>query len=78
MADCRLHSGDTLVLYTDGITESCDRAGEEFGEKRVIESLTRHRNNSAAALVDAIVGDVKNFCPDEQSDDITLIVANCK
>jgi serine phosphatase RsbU (regulator of sigma subunit)/predicted enzyme related to lactoylglutathione lyase len=78
LAECFLGSGDTLVLYTDGITESCNRSGEEFGENRVVESLIRHDCNSAAALVNAIVDEVKRFCPDEQSDDITLLVAKCR
>jgi serine phosphatase RsbU (regulator of sigma subunit)/catechol 2,3-dioxygenase-like lactoylglutathione lyase family enzyme len=73
-----LRSGDTIVLYTDGVTESFDGAGEEFGEYRLIESLRRHREQSAAVLVDSIVDDLKKFCPHEQSDDITLIVAKCR
>lgn len=73
-----LRSGDTIVLYTDGVTESFDGAGEEFGECRLIESLRRHREQSAAVLVASIVDDLKKFCPHEQSDDITLIVAKCK
>src|SRR2546430_9196734 len=35
----RLFSGDTLVLYTDGITESFNAAEEEFGEERLIDTL---------------------------------------
>jgi serine phosphatase RsbU (regulator of sigma subunit)/catechol 2,3-dioxygenase-like lactoylglutathione lyase family enzyme len=73
-----LRSGDTIVLYTDGVTESFDGAGEEFGEYRLIESLRRHREQSAAVLVASIVDDLKKFCPHEQSDDITLIVARCR
>jgi len=73
-----LRSGDTIVLYTDGVTESFDGAGEEFGEYRLIESLRRHREQSAAVLVASIVDDLKKFCPHEQSDDITLIVAKCR
>jgi serine phosphatase RsbU (regulator of sigma subunit) len=77
-AERGLSVGDTLVLYTDGITESFNSAGEEFGESRLIESLRQHQEQPAASLVDAIVQDVRKFSPQEQSDDITLIVARCR
>jgi len=74
----RLFSGDTLALYTDGITESFNDAGEEFGERRLIEALRRHRELSSQALLASIVDEVRRFSPHEQQDDITLIVAKCK
>jgi serine phosphatase RsbU (regulator of sigma subunit)/catechol 2,3-dioxygenase-like lactoylglutathione lyase family enzyme len=77
IAECRLFSGDTLALYTDGITESFNAAGEEFGEERLIAALRRHRALSSRDLRAAIVNEVRQFSPDEQYDDITLIVAKC-
>jgi len=74
----RLFSGDTLAFYTDGITESFNDAGEEFGERRLIEVLRRHRELSSQALLASIVDEVRLFSPHEQQDDITLIVAKCK
>jgi len=74
----RLFSGDTLAFYTDGITESFNDAGEEFGERRLIEVLRRHRELSSQALLASIVDEVRQFSPHEQQDDITLIVAKCK
>ena len=73
-----LSSGDTLALYTDGITESFNHAGEEFEEYRLVESLRRHREQCSPLLVASIVDDVNKFSPHEQSDDITLIVAKCR
>jgi len=73
-----LSAGDTLAIYTDGITEAFDQAGEEFGERRVIESLLRHRDQPAKDVVGAVVEDVRRFSPHEQSDDITLIVAKSR
>ena len=70
----QLFPGDTLVLYTDGITESFNDSGEEFGDHRLIESLHRHRALSPPALIDSIVADVRKFNPRDQQDDITLIV----
>ena len=74
----RLFSGDTLVLYTDGITESFNDADEEFGEERLVAALRRHRELSSGELLGAIVDDVRRHCPHEQRDDITLIVAKCR
>ena len=61
IGECRLLPGDTLALYTDGITESLNDAGEEFGEQRLIESLKLHRELPAQALVASIVDDVQRF-----------------
>jgi serine phosphatase RsbU (regulator of sigma subunit) len=76
IGESTLSSGDTLVLYTDGVTEAFHE-GEEFGEQRLIESLKRHCGLRPQALLDAILGDVKQFSPHEQHDDITLLVAKC-
>jgi serine phosphatase RsbU (regulator of sigma subunit) len=71
----RLLPGDTLALYTDGVTESCNDGGEEFGEERLLESLQRHRSLSSSDMLAAIVEEVREFSPHEQFDDVTLIVA---
>jgi serine phosphatase RsbU (regulator of sigma subunit) len=75
--ECQLSPGDTLALYTDGVTEACNDEGEEFGEQRVAEALRRHCKLTAQASVAAIVEDVQRFSPGEQHDDVTLIVAKC-
>ena len=77
VAECELRTGDTLALYTDGITESCNRDGEEFGEQRLIDLLRGHRQLAPLDLISTVIADVQRFCPDEQTDDITLIVARC-
>lgn len=76
--ECRLGVGDTLALYTDGVTESFNEAGEEFGERRLVEALRRHRELSATDLLTAVVDEVREFSPHEQHDDITLIVARSR
>jgi len=78
MAECRLFPGDTLALYTDGITESFSAGGEEFGEERLCATLQCHSRLPAPALLEAIVAAVQSFNPQEQHDDITLIVAKCR
>jgi serine phosphatase RsbU (regulator of sigma subunit) len=77
IAERQLASGDTLVLYSDGITESFGDGEEEFGEERLIEALRRDRDLSPQALLPSIVHDVQQFSVHEQHDDITLIVAKC-
>jgi serine phosphatase RsbU (regulator of sigma subunit) len=76
--ECGLLSGDTLALYTDGITESLNDAGEEFGERRLTGVLRRHRELSSQALLATIIDEVRQFSSQEQHDDITLIVARCR
>ncbi|MGA2072375.1 MAG: SpoIIE family protein phosphatase [Terriglobia bacterium] len=78
MAECQLFPGDALALYTDGITESFSASGEEFGEDRLCSALQSHSKMPASALLDAIVSAVLRFSPQEQHDDITLIVAKCR
>jgi serine phosphatase RsbU (regulator of sigma subunit) len=77
IGECRLLCGDTITLYTDGITESFNKSGEEFGEQRLTEALRRHRELSSQDLLAAIVNEVQQFSPDEQYDDMTVIVAKC-
>ena len=73
-----LFSGDMLVLYTDGITESFNHAGEEFGEQRLIDALQRYRELPPTPLIASVVTEVQEFSAKEQYDDITLIVAKCR
>jgi len=77
---CSIHEtclglGDTLALYSDGVTESPNAAGEEFGDERLLESLRRNRTLSACEMARAVVQDVSSFSASGQFDDITLIVA---
>jgi serine phosphatase RsbU (regulator of sigma subunit) len=78
MSECHLHAGDTLVLYTDGVTESFNPRQEEFGEERLLDALRRHQGLPAHDLARAIVREVQDFSSNRQHDDITLIVAKGK
>lgn len=73
-----LFAGDLLALYTDGLTEACSSAGEEFGEERLIASLRQESGRPSPAMVQAVLDRVMRHCPDEQSDDITLIIAKSR
>ncbi len=74
----QLFPGDSLILYTDGVTESFHEDEEQFGEERLIEALRRHRELPARELISAVVAEVQRFNPHEQQDDITLIAARCR
>lgn len=66
--------GDSLVLYTDGVTEAFAPDGDMFGEGRLYEVLHRARNASAFELLDAIENEVNQFMDTlPASDDITMI-----
>ena len=70
-----LGPGDTLALYSDGVTESPNSAGEEFGDERLLASLRRHNAMGACAMAQAVVQDVEHFSAGDQFDYITLIIA---
>lgn len=75
-AEIGLECGDTLVLYTDGVTEARNEQGEEFGEDRLLEVLRSAPTGEAQPVVDHVLEAVKNFAAGApQHDDITLIVA---
>ena len=73
-----LSPGDTVAFYTDGVTESFNADGEEFGESRLVDALRRHRHLPLPNLLASLVDTVRSFSPHEQQDDITLLVAKCK
>jgi sigma-B regulation protein RsbU (phosphoserine phosphatase) len=67
-------SGDRLVLYTDGITEARDPAGEEYGEERLGAATIRARALGARELHAAVMSDVKTFASNGFDDDATLLM----
>lgn len=78
----QLLPGDTLYLYTDGVTEAKNKDSDEFKEERLKESLIKvtkaHENNDpnelCKAVCNGILEDVRSFTGDaEQFDDITML-----
>ncbi len=67
---------DALILYTDGLTEPANDSGEEFGEERIIQTLSNAGNFSPAKLCEQITAEVNAFSGAERStaDDRTLVV----
>jgi serine phosphatase RsbU (regulator of sigma subunit)/pSer/pThr/pTyr-binding forkhead associated (FHA) protein len=73
--EANLETGDTLILYSDGVTEATNTNGEEFGEERLVETLRLNRHRSASELVRAINGALTTFTAGAAAaDDITLLI----
>jgi sigma-B regulation protein RsbU (phosphoserine phosphatase) len=72
-AACELHPGDTLLLYSDGVTEAGAESGEEYGDDRLMHALRANQALPAEALVQAIVDDVNEFSAGSRSDDVTVV-----
>ena len=72
----RLEVGETLLLYTDGVTEAFDLRGEAFGDPRLHSWFARSRvDRSADAMVNDLVREVHSFVSGaEASDDLTCLI----
>jgi DNA-binding LacI/PurR family transcriptional regulator/serine phosphatase RsbU (regulator of sigma subunit) len=70
----RLRDGDVLLLYTDGVIEAQNGAGEQFGVERLSRELRRLGQASASEIRDGLCAAVTEFMV-EQKDDIAILVA---
>lgn len=74
-ARAMLGRGDKLVIYSDGVTEAQNAAGEFFGRKRLRETVAGKASAACRELFEAIQGAVAAFTGGAaQSDDLTLVV----
>ncbi|MDX2040390.1 MAG: SpoIIE family protein phosphatase [Acidobacteriota bacterium] len=74
-----LEPGDVMVIYSDGVTESLDEAGEEFGEARLVEIVQKNRGRTAAGLRDRIDEALAKFVGKAKTvDDLTLVIVKRK
>jgi phosphoserine phosphatase RsbU/P len=71
-----LNPGDSLVLYSDGVTEAADVNGEEFGEERLAGILRENHTRSPYEILEAVTSAVAEFSGGAPvADDMTLVVA---
>ena len=70
----KLETGDTLIVFTDGISESWSADGEEFGEERLEELVKNKAPLSASELMATIQKEVDSYATGRATDDRTLIV----
>lgn len=70
----RLRRGETLLMYTDGITEASDHQQQMYGIERTMESLGQVSSTVPTGYIERLLGDVNLFVADAaQADDITLL-----
>jgi sigma-B regulation protein RsbU (phosphoserine phosphatase) len=70
----RLAPGETLFLYTDGVSEARSRTNEEYGETRLIEFLTQNPDLAPEALICACLDDLNGFRSGQPLlDDLTIM-----
>jgi sigma-B regulation protein RsbU (phosphoserine phosphatase) len=75
----QLDDGDTLVVFSDGVTEAQDSAGEEFGEQRLLPCIEACSSSAPGVLLDSILATVRTFSASAaQVDDVTALVLRYK
>lgn len=80
--DFRSHSvimekGDSLVLFTDGITEATRSDGEQFSDSRLLDALMKRESQNPVSIVQSTLGAIQQFTNGApQSDDITILSLN--
>lgn len=71
----QLEPGDTLLLYTDGVTETEDRSGQLFQDTRLQETFGQYQDTPLKSLQDGILSAIESFAGGaSQSDDVTLLL----
>lgn len=74
-----LHSGDVLLLFTDGMVDAFNQKGEEFGDSRLISCVKMLQGHSAQQSMQYLMQQVDNFVgATRQFDDITCLVLRCQ
>ena len=70
-----IQKGDTLLVFSDGISEAMDPDFQEFGEIRLVSLLEKNQQKSAREIIDIIIDGVTGFSGEApQTDDMTLMV----
>jgi sigma-B regulation protein RsbU (phosphoserine phosphatase) len=71
----QLESGEILLVYSDGLTEATNVAGEEFGEARLEKMLADFRQLEPEEIGDRILVEVDTFLGDARlTDDLSIVV----
>ena len=74
-AELTINTGDTLLIYSDGITEARNHLGEEFEEDKLRDLLKAHHHESAETIADRILEAIEGFAgKTPQKDDMTVLV----
>jgi sigma-B regulation protein RsbU (phosphoserine phosphatase) len=69
-----LQPGDTLICFSDGISEACNSKGEFWRESQIEDLLRKTADSSAQEITERVVGGADAFTGDaEQADDMTVV-----
>ncbi len=71
--ELQLHPGEALLMFTDGLSEAEDAAGQAFGEARIAETLAACSNSDPQSCVDALSTAVQRHRKGSPADDLTLL-----
>jgi phosphoserine phosphatase RsbU/P len=69
VTEVKLRSGDRFLIYTDGLSERFNAAGETYGEERLLQPLATDNAATPQDVVAAIMGDVERFAGNHPADD---------
>ncbi len=74
-----LQTGDLLALYSDGVTEARNAAGEEFGEHGLANFLLKVKGKSCQDIIHALSKQVQRWCDNATfHDDFTIVLVKRK
>jgi sigma-B regulation protein RsbU (phosphoserine phosphatase) len=77
--EVRIGEGESVLLFTDGITEAFNLSDEEYGEARLEGFLQRNRGLPREKFIQTLIRDVLQFCgPVRPGDDMTIVVVDRK
>jgi sigma-B regulation protein RsbU (phosphoserine phosphatase) len=69
VTEAKLEPGDRFLIYTDGLTERFDMAGDTYGEQRLLKLLATDSANDTQGIIAAIMADVEQFAGQRPADD---------
>ncbi len=77
--ELQLNPGDTLFLYTDGVTEATDAAEQLYGEQRLLDVISAHPTDKPEDMIAAVKAPIDGFVKEApQFDDITMLAVQYK
>jgi phosphoserine phosphatase RsbU/P len=68
-----LGPGDTLVIYSDGVTEAGMEGGNDYGEERLVSAMRAHQFETPQRMVQAIQDEVSQYEAGARGDDVTVV-----
>jgi sigma-B regulation protein RsbU (phosphoserine phosphatase) len=70
-----VNPGDRLLIYSDGIPEAMNHRMEEFGDEKLIDLVSRNRQDSSSVLIERVITEVEDHCGNApQHDDMTMVI----